>query len=73
MRLDKRLVLVWFGFLSSVSFVSAGSFFASAPVSFSLGFDVCSASSVVDLVGSVVCSVVADFSVECFVVDFVFG
>ena len=58
--------------LSSVSFVAAGSFFAFAPVSFSLGFDEGS-SAASELFWSVLCSVLADLSVEGFVVYFVFG
>jgi hypothetical protein len=54
-----------------VSFVSAGSFFAYSPVSFSLGFDEDSAAAV--LVWSVLASVLVDLSVEGFGVDFVFG
>ena len=57
--------------LSSVSFVSAVPFFASAPVSFALCFY--EASSSAELVGSGVSSVLADLSVEGFVVYFVFG
>ncbi len=57
--------------LSSVSFVSAVSFFASAPVSFALCFD--EGSSSAELVWSCVSSVLADLSVEGFVVCFVFG
>ena len=53
-----------------MSFVSAVSFFASAPVSFSLCFD--EGSSAAELVGFCVSSVLADLSVECFAVYFVF-
>jgi hypothetical protein len=69
--IDKKLMLVLFWALSSVSFVSAGSFFAHAPVSFSLGFDEDSAAAV--LVWSVLASELADLSVEGLGVDFVFG
>jgi len=64
---------VGFEVLSSVSFVSAGSFFAFSPVSFSLGFDEHSASSALKLFWSMLDSIMAGLSVECFVVDFVFG
>ena len=57
--------------LSSVSFVSTLSFFASSPVSFSLGFD--EDSSAAELTGFGVSSVLADLSVECFAVYLVFG
>ena len=56
-----------------MSFVSAGSFFAFSPVSFSLGFDEHSASSALKLFWSMLDSIMAGLSVECFVVDFVFG
>ena len=66
------MCVFWLQGLSAVSFVAAGSFFACAPVSFSLGFDEGSSAGS-ELFGSVLCSVLADLSVECFVVDFFFG
>jgi len=71
--LDKRLMLDCFGVLSSVSFVSAGSFFAYSPVFLPLCFNEHSTAAGAELFWSVLCSVLVDLSVEGVVVDFVFG